>query len=785
MRKRWWLAGIVVGIGVAGAVYVLRLRISSTAGPAAASPASNARYVDPKLCAGCHRNVWETYRRTGMARSFYRPTVSNTVGDGKKPVSFYHQPSASYFTVFERDGHFYQRRYQTGFDGKPTNDLEEEIDYVMGSGNHVRAFLHRTPRNTLVELPLAWYAEKGGMWGMNPGYDRPDHPGFTRSVTYACMFCHNATPDIPSNAQTSVESAEPGAEPVFPGALPEGIDCQRCHGPGSRHVQMAGTRDAKPEEIRRAIVNPARLSADRQMEVCMQCHLETTSFRLPNSIVRFERSPFSYRPGEPLGDFMLQFDQAPGNGQEDRFEIVNAAYRLRQSACFLKSAAQNKERMLRCTTCHNPHDIPRGEDAAQHYTQVCLQCHRAALQQLSAGGKHPSDGDCIGCHMPKRRTDDAVHVVMTDHYIQRFKPARDLLAPKAEKRETDQTAYHGKVVLYYPDALPKSPESELYLAVAQVSQKSNLSEGINELAAAIEKYHPDRMEYYLYLGDAWKDSGRLDNALPLYEEAVRRKPGSLIALQRLGEALRSSGQFARAAEILKKAVEIASGDAGSWHQLGLAYLGLGQRTDAIAAFEKATGTDPDLAEAYNSLGGVWLESGELPRAESGFRQALRIQPDYAEAHSNLGNVLAAAKRFDEARYHFEAAIRLKPGYAAARYNYGIALVRARRFDEAQRQIEAAIQADPGFADAHDLLGNLLAEKGKGPAALDQYREALRLRPDFGRAQFDLGAALVDAGDVSQALPYLRKAAGSPQPDVRSDAEQILQQLSRKAGTPNR
>src|SRR6202035_1597004 len=31
-------------------------------------------YVDVKLCAGCHASRWETYRKTGMVRSFYRAT---------------------------------------------------------------------------------------------------------------------------------------------------------------------------------------------------------------------------------------------------------------------------------------------------------------------------------------------------------------------------------------------------------------------------------------------------------------------------------------------------------------------------------------------------------------------------------------------------------------------------------------------------------------------------------------------------------------------------------------
>src|SRR5690242_8441358 len=38
-------------------------------------------YVDARLCAGCHPSISETYRQTGMARSFYRPRPENTVED--------------------------------------------------------------------------------------------------------------------------------------------------------------------------------------------------------------------------------------------------------------------------------------------------------------------------------------------------------------------------------------------------------------------------------------------------------------------------------------------------------------------------------------------------------------------------------------------------------------------------------------------------------------------------------------------------------------------------------
>lgn len=729
---------------------------------------ADAQRESSRVCGGCHREVWETYHRNGMGRSFYRPSPDNIVEDFRDKNTYYHQPSDSWFTMLQRDGEYYQRRHQIDSRGQQVNVMEKRIDYIMGSGNHARTYLHRTPANTLVELPLGWYAGKGGYWAMNPGYDRPDHEGFRRPITYDCMFCHNAYPRIPAGHE------QPFAQPVYEGALPEGIDCQRCHGPGTRHVQLAGAGKARRPDIRNSIVNPARLSAERQMEICMSCHLETTSFPLPNALQRVNRGPFSYQPGEPLEAFILNFDHAPGSGREDKFEIVNAAYRLRRSPCFLKSNGK-----LLCTTCHNPHDVPQGAAADRHYTAVCRQCHSSALDRQIAAGKHTQATGCVDCHMPKRRTEDVVHVAVTDHFIQRRKPAGDLLAERPERHETGADAYRGPVVLHYPEKLPQTPENETYLAIAQVKQQSNLAEGIARLTKAIEKHPSARAEYLLELGDALQKNGQPAKALSYYQAAVQRNPKSAIALQKLGASLHRSAQYGKAEQVLERAAALSSGDAVTWHQLALTYRALNRTTDAVAALEKALQRDAELPEAHNNLGIILLQSGALARAESAFREAIRIRPDYADAHGNLANLLSGAGKSPEAREHFEIALRLRPGDAVTRYNYAILLGRSSHYDEAQRELEAALRADPAFADAHQLLGDLLMARKQVGNAISHYREVVRIQPESGRAHLSLGAALAAAGDVSSAVAYLEKAAGSTNAAVREPAAQLLRQIGRE------
>ena len=716
-----------------------------------------------KLCAPCHSGVWETYRRTGMGRSFYLPSKENMVEDFTTHNTYYHQPSDSYFTMLQRGGQYFQRRYQLDGRGTQVNIMEKRIDYILGSGNHSRAYLHRTPANILIELPLAWYSEKGGYWAMNPGYDRRHHEGFRRPISYDCMFCHNAYPKIPPGHD------QPLAESVYTAALPEGIDCQRCHGSGSRHAALAATAGAKREDIRKAIINPSRLSAERQMEACMVCHLETTSFPLPNALQRFDRGPFSYQPGEAMGNFILNFDHAPGTGRQDKFEIVNAAYRLRRSQCFLKSKGK-----LVCTTCHNPHDAPRGEAAVQHYTKVCRQCHSSDFDKRVTAGRHTPATNCVECHMPKRRTEDVVHVVATDHFIQRQKPDGDLLAELPERQETPTTAYRGPVVLYYPETLPRTPENEMYLALAQVKQGSNLAVGIPQLTTLIERYSPKRAEWYVELGEALERNGQVDKALPVYRKAAAQDQG--VGFAKLGTALRRSGKPAEAAQVLKQATAAAPGAAATWTELGLSYQALGRTADAVAALRKAIQLDPDLPEAHNNLGSVWFTSGDGTRAEPEFREAIRIRPDYADAHGNLASVLSGAGKFPEARPEFETALRLRPADAPTRYNYAMMLARMNQLEEAQRELEAALVADPHFADAHLLLGDLLLAGNKAREATPHYAEALRVLPNSTRGHLGLGAALASTGDFENARSHLKLAAAGTDAAVREQATQILRQL---------
>ena len=601
---------------------------------------------------------------------------------------------------------------------------------------------------------------------MNPGYDNP-HPMTRRLIAYECMFCHNAYPEIPATAHRDLS-----ANPVYSGALPEGIACQRCHGPGAAHVQAAQTARTSIQQIRALILNPVRLSKDRQMQVCEQCHLETTSSLLPDRIRHYDQQPFGYKASQPLGTFNSYFSRDPEKGRTDNFEIASAPYRLRQSRCYIESKGA-----LTCESCHNPHDLRKGANASSYYANVCMKCHAATLPQQIALHKHPVSNDCVSCHMPKRRTEDVVHAIMTDHLIQRHPPSPEkLLANLQEIEDTPATAYRGDVKRYLLDHEIPRPTDALYDALAQVIDGSNLQAGIPQLAEEIRMQHPQQANFSIELGDGMRRSDNLSGAIDAYRQALAVDPLSSRAARRLGVALGKAGQKDEALAVLQKAIAREPQNALLWYEQGIVETEAGDRTKSVADFQKAVELKPDDADAQNNLGINLAQTGDTHGAEKAFRTALTVNPYDAGTRANLARLLAGQGDWTQAAFNFQKAVQLDSSQPNIHADYAIALAQTHHLPEAAQEAEAAVKADPKSPSAHEVLGQIMAQKGQMALARTEFESALRLAPSFGPAQLDLAQILMMSGDGRAAISLLQQAEHSSAPEIVNRAQAMLQQL---------
>ncbi|HET6992405.1 MAG TPA: multiheme c-type cytochrome, partial [Bacteroidia bacterium] len=272
-------------------------------------------YVGMQTCRKCHENIYSTFIHTGMGQSFDLATPHKSVARfGKESV--FHDPTnnMSYHSYF-RDSVMYITEFR--LDGKDTiYSRTEKVDYIVGSGQHTNSHM-RNVNGYVFQMPMTYYAQKGE-WDLPPGFEKGFNSRFERKIGLECMSCHNSLPGF-------VE----GSENKF-SEIPNGISCERCHGPGSLHVAQkeAGNIVDTSKYIDYTIVNPAKLSPDLQFDVCQRCHLQGNAVLMPG------KSFFDFRPGMKLSDYLTVF-MPKYEDAEDLFIMASHAERLKMSQCFL------------------------------------------------------------------------------------------------------------------------------------------------------------------------------------------------------------------------------------------------------------------------------------------------------------------------------------------------------------------------------------------------------------------------------------------------------------------
>jgi tetratricopeptide (TPR) repeat protein len=284
------------------------------------------------------------------------------------------------------------------------------------------------------------------------------------------------------------------------------------------------------------------------------------------------------------------------------------------------------------------------------------------------------------------------------------------------------------------------------------------------------RLQPRQVSALVWLGDAFLDQGRPEQAQPLFERALAEEPRSIAALVGLGRAALARSDYARAVDHLERALAIDPRRGPIHYQLAMAYRGLGQQDKADAHMRlRAPGAirpaDPLLSEldtilespvAYEVRGANALDDRDFAAAARHFRKAIDLAPGEPALHHRLGTALYLSGDARGAANEFAEALRLSPAFAKAHYSLGLMIAGDGRIADALAHLNAAVDADPTYAEAHVRLGDLLRASGRAAESLPHYAAAAALDPRGSDAPLGHALALVDSRRYSDARDRLRE-----------------------------
>jgi tetratricopeptide (TPR) repeat protein len=159
----------------------------------------------------------------------------------------------------------------------------------------------------------------------------------------------------------------------------------------------------------------------------------------------------------------------------------------------------------------------------------------------------------------------------------------------------------------------------------------------------------------------WIQVGYWRNSETLFRHALEVTGDNSTADVDLGIYLMAlPGRMTEALPYLETAVRIDPKSAAAHTELGIALAETGGLPDAIAQFQAAIRLNPDAPAPHSDLGEALIKAGRSPDAIAELETAVRIDPNDPNAQQDLGVALADAGRFAEALRHFEEAERLRP-----------------------------------------------------------------------------------------------------------------------------
>ncbi|XP_063357146.1 protein O-mannosyl-transferase TMTC1 isoform X2 [Pelmatolapia mariae] len=189
------------------------------------------------------------------------------------------------------------------------------------------------------------------------------------------------------------------------------------------------------------------------------------------------------------------------------------------------------------------------------------------------------------------------------------------------------------------------------------------------------------------LGALYYNTGRYEEALQVYREAVALQPESTDIWLALAQVLAMAGRTKEAEKMMLDVISRKGNCIECYRLLSAIYSKRGNYTEALEALDKALQQKPsDLtvrAELYFSKGNQLREMNQLDRAFESYKLAVELKPDQSQAWMNMGGIQHIKGDYAAARMYYQRALLLTPGSKLLKENLA-------KLDRLERRLTGAV-----------------------------------------------------------------------------------------------
>lgn len=596
----------------------------------------SVHYVGIETCKSCHADVYETFIQTGMGQSYDHAHPQKSKASFSKHPPVYDADLDYFYQAYWHNDSLFIREYRLNETGDTTHAVKQFIKDVIGSGQHTNSHIFSI-NNHYFQAPITWYVQKD-IPDLPPGYEHGANSRFSRIIGLECMSCHNAMP---------TEFVK-GSENKFT-SVPKGIDCERCHGPGSAHVAkiQRGEITDTATNPDYSIVNPKRLSAQLRFELCSRCHLQG------NAVLKEGKSFFDFIPGMHLHDVM---DVYAPRYQNDSSSFIMASHvdRFKMSKCYQSSPEEYV-----CTSCHNPH-VSVKLTGSEAFNTTCTSCHNKQNDMCSESNdvRNEYNNNCVGCHMPSSGSSDIPHVFVHDHNV-RKDYSDTIIDDKVQK------VFAGLVAINNP-----SPDLRSRInSYLQQYERFNawpflLDSAFHLLNEAGKDQLPHEWVHYYFLKTNFRavinhQKSFYPNALNVLRSQSYDNRDAWTAY-RIAESFNQDRQLVKAEEYISRAVSLAPQHPDFLQKAAVIAIKLQRYSDAEQLYSSLVNLKPFDPVIWNNVGYLHQLQRHNDEALSAYRKAINVDPDYLPAYVKIASIYVQRSDYNNAIHILEKAQLIDP-----------------------------------------------------------------------------------------------------------------------------